>query len=165
MSGALKSEARKWHRRPMKPTPKPAPDALELLHQTLYAGHPDRLAGLEQARLEDELGRRVRSLREAAGLTQAQLARRLGVVPRFVADLEEAAIETNYLLWLQRVAAVVSKRVQIRCAASCRRREGRLQKDPEQVLTIDTTAIPPGFAAVFGVAHSAVGNIGPTAHL
>jgi hypothetical protein len=32
-----------------------------------------------------------------------------------VTDLEEAAIETNYLLWLQRVAAVVSKRVQIRC--------------------------------------------------
>ena len=89
--------------------------SLELLHQTLYAGHPDRLAGLEQARLEDELGRRVRSLREAAGLTQTQLARRLGVAPGFVADLEEAAIETNYLLWLQRVAAVVSKRVQIRC--------------------------------------------------
>jgi ribosome-binding protein aMBF1 (putative translation factor) len=99
----------------MKPTPKPAPDALELLHQTLYAGHSDRLAGLEQARLEDELGRRVRSLREDAGPTQAQLARRLGVAPGFVADLEEAAIETNYLLWLQRVAAVVSKRVQIRC--------------------------------------------------
>ena len=56
----------------MKPTPKPAPDALELLHQTLYAGHPDRLAGLEPARLEDELGRRVRSLHEATGLTQAQ---------------------------------------------------------------------------------------------
>ena len=99
----------------MKPNPKPAPDALALLHQTLYEGHPDRLAELDQARLEDELGRRVRSLREAAGLTQAQLARRLSVAPRFVADLEEAAIETNYLLWLQRVAAAVSKRVQIRC--------------------------------------------------
>jgi len=99
----------------MKPTSKPTPDALELLHQTLYDGHPDRLAGLEQARLEDEIGRRVRSLREDAGLTQAQLARRLGIAPRFLADLEEAAVETNYLLWLQRVAAVVSKRVQIRC--------------------------------------------------
>ena len=55
----------------MKPTATPTPDALELLHQKLYAGHPDRLAGLEQARLEDEISRRVRSLREDAGLTQA----------------------------------------------------------------------------------------------
>ena len=99
----------------MKTIHKPIPDGLEILHDTLYAGRPDRLAALEQARLDDNLGRRMRSLRENAGLTQTQLARRLRVTARFVADLEEAAIEANYLFWLQRVAAAVSKRVQIRC--------------------------------------------------
>ena len=90
-------------------------DALEIFHQTCYEGHPGRLAQLEQARLNDEMGRRIRALREEAGLTQARLARRLAVTAQFVTDLEEAAIETNYLFWLQRVAAVVRKRVQIRC--------------------------------------------------
>jgi DNA-binding XRE family transcriptional regulator len=105
----------------MKSTQKPTADALALLHQTFYEGHPDRLAALEQTRLDDEMGRRMRTLREDAELTQAQLARRLGVTARFVDDLEEAAIETNYLLWLQRVAAAVSKRVQIRCVPLPRR--------------------------------------------
>jgi DNA-binding XRE family transcriptional regulator len=105
----------------MKSTQKPTADALAILHQTLYEGQPDRLAALEQARLDDEMGRRMRALREDAALTQAQLARRLGVTTRFVDDLEEAAIETNYLLWLQRVAAAVSKRVQIRCVPLGRR--------------------------------------------
>ena len=80
-----------------------------------YAGHPERRAQLEQTRLEDNIGRKILAQREQAGLSQAQLARRLGVKAQFVADLEEAAIETNYLLWLQRVAAVLRKRVEIRC--------------------------------------------------
>jgi len=85
----------------MKPTPKPTTDGLAILHQTLYRGHPDRLAALEQVRLDDDMGRRLRTLREDASLTQAQLARRLRVTARFVDDLEEAAIEANYLRWLQ----------------------------------------------------------------
>jgi ribosome-binding protein aMBF1 (putative translation factor) len=98
----------------MKPTAK-STDALEILHQTFYEGHSERLAQLEQARLNDEMGRRIRGLRDEAGLSQTQLARRLRVKAQFVADLEEAAIETNYFFWLQRVAAAVRKRVQIRC--------------------------------------------------
>ena len=99
----------------MKSTPNLTNDGLKILHAAFYEGHPDRLAALEQARLDDDMGRRIRQLREDAGLTQKQLGRRLGVTARFVDDLEEAAIETNYLLWLQRVAAAVAKRVQIRC--------------------------------------------------
>lgn len=90
-------------------------DGIEILDREFYAGRPERQAQLEQARLEDEIGRKILALREQAGLTQAQLARRLGVKTQFVADLEEAAIEAGYLLWLQRVAAVLSKRVEIRC--------------------------------------------------
>jgi ribosome-binding protein aMBF1 (putative translation factor) len=105
----------------MKPITKSTTDALEILHRTFYEGHPERLAQLEQTRLNDELGRRVRALREEAGLSQARLARRLGVTTQFIADLEEAAIETNYLLWLQRVAAALCKRVEIRCVSLGRR--------------------------------------------
>ena len=88
---------------------------MEILHQTFYKGQPERQTQLELARLSDEMGRRIRALREEAGLSQARLARRMGVTVQFIADLEEAAIDTNYFLWLQRVAAAVRKRVQIRC--------------------------------------------------
>ena len=90
-------------------------DGIEIVHRTIYEDRPERLAQLEQARLEDEIGRKILTLRQQAGLTPAQLASRLGVTAQFVADLEEAAVEANYLLWLQRVAAVMSKRVEIRC--------------------------------------------------
>ncbi len=94
---------------------KPTTNGIEILDRTFYEGRPERQARLEQARLEDEIGRKILTLREQAGLTQTQLARRLGVKAQFIADLEEAALETNYLLWLQRTAAVLRKRVEIRC--------------------------------------------------
>jgi len=94
---------------------KPTTNGIEILDRALYQGRPERQAQLEQARLEDELGRKILALREQAGLTQKQLGRLLGVKAQFVADLEEAALETNYLLWLRRVATVLHKRVEIRC--------------------------------------------------
>ena len=94
---------------------KPTINGLEILQRALYETHPERQAQLEQARMEAELGRKILALRERAGLTQAQLARRLGVSAAFIADLEEAAIETDYLLWLRRVATILHKRIEIRC--------------------------------------------------
>jgi ribosome-binding protein aMBF1 (putative translation factor) len=94
---------------------KPTTNGIEILNRTFYEDQPERQAQLEQARLEDEIGRKILALREQAGLTQSQLARLLAVRAQFIADLEEAALETNYLLWLQRVATVLRKRVEIRC--------------------------------------------------
>ncbi len=94
---------------------KPTTDGLEILDRVLYEGRPERLAELERARMEDEMGRKILALRSQAGLSQAQLARRMGVGTHFIADLEEAAVETDYLLWLRRVAAALRKRVEIRC--------------------------------------------------
>jgi len=104
----------------MTPRRTPTTDGIEIPDRELYEGRPERLAQLEEARLEDEIGRRIFSLRERAGLTPRQLAHRLGVTAQFVADLEDAAVEANYLLWLQRVAAALSKRVQIRCVPARR---------------------------------------------
>lgn len=90
-------------------------DGLEILDRLFYEGRPRRQVELERTRIEDEMARKILRLRQQAGLSQAQLARRMGVSVRFLTDLEEAAVETNYVLWLQRAAAAVSRRLEIRC--------------------------------------------------
>jgi transcriptional regulator with XRE-family HTH domain len=72
------------------------------------------LAGLEQARAEAEIARQVYALRTEAGLTQRQLAKRVGVKASEIDDIEEADYEGNYLAMLYRIAAALNKRVAIR---------------------------------------------------
>lgn len=92
----------------------PTTDAVEILHRRYYEGRPSRLAGLEQARAEAEIARQVYALRNEAGLTQRQLAKRVGVKASEIDDIEEADYEGNYLAMLYRIAAALNKRVAIR---------------------------------------------------
>jgi transcriptional regulator with XRE-family HTH domain len=54
----------------------------------LDLGSPEARAGYEEARREFELGRRVRELREAAGLSQRDLARAVGTSQPAIVRLE-----------------------------------------------------------------------------
>jgi hypothetical protein len=49
-------------------------DAVEILHRRFYAGKPARLKNLEEARVNEEIARKIQKLRAEAALTQAQLA-------------------------------------------------------------------------------------------
>ncbi len=53
-------------------TPKrqPTTDAVEILHRRYFEGKPEMLAMLEEARVEDEIARKIYALRTKAGLTQ-----------------------------------------------------------------------------------------------
>jgi transcriptional regulator with XRE-family HTH domain len=62
------------------------------LKRSLSASH-SRLAGHESARRAFLLAERVRQLREARGLTQAELAHRMGTTQPFVARLEAGGAE------------------------------------------------------------------------
>ena len=44
-------------------------DGLQILHQRYYAGRPDRIAQLEEAIVNDEIGRKIFELRIKAGFT------------------------------------------------------------------------------------------------
>ena len=57
---------------------KPARDAVEILHRRFYEGRPARLKTLEEARANEEIASKIRELRAAASLTQAQLAKLIG---------------------------------------------------------------------------------------
>lgn len=57
---------------------KRASDAVGVLHRRFYEGKPSRLAGLEEARANEEIAHKIRDLRTAAGFTRTQLAKLIG---------------------------------------------------------------------------------------
>lgn|SRR5579885_965569 len=67
---------------------------------------PERRAGYERARLAHELGAKVRALREARGLSQAELAQRMGTTQSVIARLELGGAEPRFDT-LRRVCAVL----------------------------------------------------------
>ena len=89
-------------------------DAVEILHQRYYEGHPERLAGLEAARASAAIARMAYELRTKARLSQNELARRIGVTKTLIADLEDDDFEGDALGLLQRIAGALNKTVEIR---------------------------------------------------
>jgi ribosome-binding protein aMBF1 (putative translation factor) len=95
-------------------------DALKILAQMTGRG-----TKLQQA-LEEELGnrdvaRKIYQLREGAKLSQAELARRVGTTQSVISRLEDADYEGHSLAMLNRIAAAVERRVEIRFVARKRR--------------------------------------------
>ena len=96
-------------------------DAVEILHRRYYAGKPDRISQLEEARAEDELARKIYDLREQAGLTQEKLAKMVGTTASVISRLEDSDYEGHSLTMLKRIAAAVDKRVEIRFVSQKRK--------------------------------------------
>lgn len=74
---------------------------------------PAAQAGYEAARRAFELGERVRALREAQGMSQAELARRMGTSQPAVARLEAGGVEPS-IETLDRVSRALGSRLTIR---------------------------------------------------
>jgi len=97
---------------------KPTTDAVEIIHRRYFAGRPARLAELEEERANADVARRICALRNAAGMTQAQLARLVRTTPSVISRLEDADYEGHSLSMLRRIAAALNKRIQIRFVAA-----------------------------------------------
>jgi ribosome-binding protein aMBF1 (putative translation factor) len=93
---------------------KPTTDAVAILHRRYYAGKPERLAALEQARANDDVARKIAALRMEAGLSQRQLAKFVGTTASVICRLEDADYEGHSLAMLHRIAAALNRRVEIR---------------------------------------------------
>ena len=70
-------------------------------------------AAYERARLAYELGRQVRELRESVGISQRELADRMGTTQSVIARLEAGGSKPS-LSTLERVAEAVDKQVEVR---------------------------------------------------
>lgn len=94
--------------------PKPTTDAVDIIYNRYFAGKPDRLKLLEEARANDEISRKILELRSKAGLTQAQLAKLVGTTASVICRLEDADYEGHSLAMLRRIAAALNQRIEIR---------------------------------------------------
>jgi ribosome-binding protein aMBF1 (putative translation factor) len=89
-------------------------DALEIMDRHFYEGKPERLAELERMRADDAVARRIWELRTKAGLSQRQLAKLVGTTASVICRLEDADYEGHSLAMLNRIAAALHRRVEIR---------------------------------------------------
>jgi len=99
----------------------PTTDAVDILHRRFYEGKPERLAALEEARANDNVARKITALRTQAGLTQRQLAKLVGTTASVICRLENADYEGHSLAMLNRIAAALNQRVEIRFVQTGRR--------------------------------------------
>lgn len=89
-------------------------DAVEILHRRYYERKPERLAALEKVRANHQVARKILALRTQAGLTQRELARLVGTTASVICRLEDADYEGHSLAMLNRIAAALNRRVEIR---------------------------------------------------
>lgn len=76
---------------------RPTMDTVEILHRRYYEGKAERLAALETARANDHVARKIAALRIEAGLSQRQLAQRVGTTASVICRLEDAEYEGHSL--------------------------------------------------------------------
>ncbi len=92
---------------------RPTTDAVEILHRRFYEGRPERIAGLEEARLNAAIAREIYTLRTQAHLTQKQLAVLVGTTASVICRLEDADYEGHSLSMLQRISAALDRRIEV----------------------------------------------------
>ena len=80
-----------------------------------YIGNdPKQIEEYEQEVLNAEIARKVYDLRTKAGLSQRELARRVGTSASAICRLEDADYEGHSLFMLKRIAEALDKRIEIR---------------------------------------------------
>lgn len=68
----------------------------------------------EQTLADYDVARKIYALRTKAGLSQRELARRVGTTASVICQLEDAEYQGHSLLMVRRIAAALNKRVEIR---------------------------------------------------
>lgn len=88
--------------------------ASKYLYSRYIAGNPKREEEYEEEVLNAEIARKIHDLRTKAGLTQKELAEKVGTTPSAICRLEDADYEGHSLSMLKRIAEALGKRVEIR---------------------------------------------------
>jgi ribosome-binding protein aMBF1 (putative translation factor) len=95
-------------------------DATKILAD--IAGHdPRRQQAFEEEVANREVAQRIYQLRHDAGLSQAELAKRIDTTQSVISRLEAADYEGHSLAMRNRIAAAVERRVEIRFVPRRRR--------------------------------------------
>jgi ribosome-binding protein aMBF1 (putative translation factor) len=87
-------------------------DALKIL-ATITADDPEMQAMLKESSLNAEIAQMIYDARTRAGLTQKQLANRIGTQQSVISRLEDADYEGHSLSMLQSIARVLNQRLEL----------------------------------------------------
>ena len=87
---------------------------LQWTYDRYIENDPKQIEEYEQEVLNAEIARKVYDLRTEAGLSQRELARRVGTSASAICRLEDADYEGHSLFMLKRIAEALDKRVEIR---------------------------------------------------
>jgi transcriptional regulator with XRE-family HTH domain len=93
------------------------------------AKDPDLAAAVDAERFKSNVASEIVEARLQAGLTQEQLASRIGTHQPVIARLEDAEYEGHSLKMLERIASALGKRVEIKFADQSTAR-GRSRSKP-----------------------------------
>jgi ribosome-binding protein aMBF1 (putative translation factor) len=94
-------------------TEKKTSDALALMNK--LAGRDREMLDLvEQEQANLDIARKIFELRTKAGLSQSELAKRVGTTQSVISRLEDADYDGHSLLMLRRIASALEKRLEIR---------------------------------------------------
>ncbi len=90
--------------------------AVQFLYDRYVGNDPKQIEAYEQEVLNADLARKIFELRTKAGLSQRELAERVGTSASAICRLEDADYEGHSLSILKRIAEALDKRVEIRFA-------------------------------------------------
>ena len=96
-------------------------DAAEILERRFFRGKPAKTALLEEERANAAIARGIYELRKKAKLTQGELGKLIGTTTSVISRLEDADYRGHSLSMLQRIAAALGKRVDIRFVPAARK--------------------------------------------
>jgi ribosome-binding protein aMBF1 (putative translation factor) len=88
-------------------------DALKIL-AGIAGKEPEMQRMFEEEVANREVAQKIHQLRTKAGMSQAELARRVGTTQSVISRLEDADYDGHSLAMLNRIAAALKRRVEIR---------------------------------------------------
>ena len=88
--------------------------AVQFLYHRYVGNDPEQIEAYEQETLNADIARKIFELRTKAGLSQRELAERVGTSASAICRLEDADYEGHSLSLLKRIAEGLDKRVEIR---------------------------------------------------
>ena len=98
------------HTKPKKPA---TTDAIQIL-DSMVGEDPTVQQLVADARLNARVAQQLYALRTEAGLSQRELARKVGTTQSVISRLEDADYEKHSLTMLQRIAAALDQQLDIR---------------------------------------------------
>ncbi|MBM4027307.1 MAG: helix-turn-helix domain-containing protein [Planctomycetes bacterium] len=89
-------------------------DAVDVLHRRYIQGSRTRAESLKIERENLSIAEQIHTLRTQAGLSQKQLAAKVGTTQSVISRLEDADYDGHSLVMLRRIASALHQKVEVR---------------------------------------------------